>query len=80
MYKPAPDGSSFETLTDEGSRQELIDSWTTLDQRIFNAMHKPCPACDGQGYKVSRQGKMVVRDKAGCYECHGLGAVAKEAA
>lgn len=80
MYRVINNGQAFETLTDEGSRQELLESWSTLDQRIFNAMHETCPACNGQGYKVERVGKQIIRHQGGCYECLGIGVLPKAAA
>jgi DnaJ-class molecular chaperone len=78
----SPFFESFETLTDEQSLQALHESWTTLDQRLYNAMHKTCPTCLGQGVGVDRvfirgQRPQIVRDKVGCYECKGTGAVLK---
>lgn len=68
---------SFETLTDEQSRQELRDAWATPIQQLYNLMHKTCPDCNGQGYQITRIRQVVVRDNVGCYECKGTGAVLK---
>ncbi len=81
MYKLLQDGKAFETLTAEGARQELLEAWSTPEQRAYNASTHTCPACNGQGYKVTRvRGQQPVRDKAGCYECLGLGKLRNEAA
>jgi DnaJ-class molecular chaperone len=69
---------SFETLTDEQARQALHDSWTTMEQRIYNAMIETCPECKGQGYLKHRtKSGQVVRENCGCPQCKGTGAILK---
>ena len=70
--------ASFETLTDEQARQQLLDAWSTPEQQLYNLMHKTCPTCKGQGYVKHRgKGGQVVRENCGCPQCHGTGAILK---
>jgi DnaJ-class molecular chaperone len=48
---------------------------STLDQQVFNAMHTTCSACNGQGVRVTRRGRIVEREAVGCDTCQGLGVV-----
>jgi ssDNA-binding Zn-finger/Zn-ribbon topoisomerase 1 len=69
---------SFETLTDEQSRQALLDAWATPEQQIYNLMHTTCPTCKGQGRVVHRtKGGQAIRENCGCPQCKGTGAVLK---
>lgn len=87
MYKlnnQLPNGfyESFETLTDEQSRQALLDAWATPEQQLYNLMHKTCDTCKGKGYMVHRikvgdRGFRFEREQCGCQTCKGTGAVLK---
>lgn len=61
---------SFVTSTPEEARQALIESWSTPEQRAFNAAHKECPRCHGRGYTRKDQ-------RVGCHVCRGTGSVPK---
>jgi hypothetical protein len=68
----------FETLSDDQAREALHESWTTQEQRKYNAEHATCPTCKGRGYKVHRtSGGQTIRENVGCQSCLGTGAVSK---
>lgn len=72
--------NQFRVDSPEEARQALIDSWATPEQQIFNLMHKSCNDCKGKGYKVYRSKGQLVRERAGCDVCLGLGVVPRDAA
>jgi hypothetical protein len=75
--------ASFETLTDEQSKQALLDAWATPTQQLYNLMHKTCPECKGRGYRrfnVERTRGRPPRwenENCGCPQCKGTGAILK---
>lgn len=78
---PLPGGkafSAFRIQTDEEARKGLLDSWSTVDQQIYNLATVQCPKCKGRGYAVYRSKGALVREAAGCGVCGGLGKVLRE--
>lgn len=53
----------------------LIRSAATPEQQAYNAAHKTCRACNGQGYHVYKRGSLIIRESVGCDICLGTGAV-----
>lgn len=70
---------SMRINTPEEERQSLLDAWSTPEQQIFNLMHTQCDACRGRGYKVYRSRGQLVRERAGCDKCLGIGVVPRKA-
>lgn len=84
MYRPIlpisqvngfPIAPGFYGAFEVADLQAQIRAIATPEQQAYNASHRTCPVCHGQGYKVERHGKTIVRHKGGCYECHGTGAL-----
>lgn len=57
--------------------QALMDEWVpTQEMRDFNTMRKQaktCETCNGRGYRMYKQDGKLVGEKAGCYNCRGVG-------
>ena len=63
--------NSFLMGTPEESREALINSWTTPEQRKYNREHTTCPRCRGRGY-TRKDGRV------GCNVCTGTGSIPLE--
>lgn len=69
--------SSFETLTDDQAKQQLLEAWSTPEQQAYNRSTVQCIECKGWGYKIIRRGKETIRENTGCPKCLGLGKIPK---
>jgi hypothetical protein len=69
---------AFRVADAEQTRQFLLDSWTSPEQRAYNKLHRTCPECNGQGYRILRAGRTVERENVGCQTCNGTGGVLRD--
>lgn len=67
--------SSFEIADDAESKRAFIESFSTPEQRAYNASKRTCGDCRGLGYYVYRNRGQLVRENVGCDTCGGTGAL-----